>query len=88
MNAKESHRHISGGYPIVHMQRPSDSCLIKIIHQVTIVKSRECVGQKIIIHNFQNRVKLLRNNETAATETYFRSCKYLMITVLIVMLIL
>jgi hypothetical protein len=88
MNAKESHRHISSGYPIIHLQRPSESCSIKLISQVTILRSAEFVRQKITIHDFQNRAKILRNNEIALTETYFRICKYLMIVVLIFMLIL
>lgn len=49
INAKESHRHISSGYPIIHTQQPSESCSIEIIRQVTILRSPEHVGQKITI---------------------------------------
>ena len=54
------------------MQQPSESCSIKIIHQLTIQRSPECVGQKITVRNFQNRAQILRNNEIALIETYFR----------------
>jgi hypothetical protein len=61
---------------------------MKIIRQVSTLRSPECVGQKITIHNFQYRAKILRNNEIALISIYFRSYKYFMMTVLIFMLIL
>jgi len=43
MNAKESHRHISSGYPSIHMRPQSETCSIKIIRQVAILRYPECV---------------------------------------------
>jgi hypothetical protein len=64
MNAIESHCHISSGYPILHMQPQSETCSIKIIRQVTILRCPECVKQKITVHNFQNGTNIQINQPT------------------------